>query len=78
MQTYIIEADLMGRTLVFKNSRDEMVAFAQKSTKALITSQVRDCTSLRDFLGESVPEVSHECSSSRSPSINLCVRGSVA
>ena len=41
MQTYIIEADLMGRTLVFKNQAGQMVAFAKKSTKALITSQVR-------------------------------------
>lgn len=40
-QTYTIEADLMGRTLVFKNKEDQMVAFAQKSTKALITSQVQ-------------------------------------
>lgn len=41
MQTYVIEADMMGRTLVFKNKAEQMIAFAKKSTKALITSQAR-------------------------------------
>jgi hypothetical protein len=41
VQEYIIEADLMGRTLGIKNKRDEIVAFAAKSTKALIQSQAR-------------------------------------
>jgi hypothetical protein len=31
----------MGRTLAFKNKDDQMVAFAAKSTKALILTQVR-------------------------------------
>jgi hypothetical protein len=41
LQEYIVEADLMGRTLAFKNKRDETIAFAAKSTKALIQAQVR-------------------------------------
>lgn len=31
----------MGRTLNIKNKKDETVAFAAKSTKALIMTQVR-------------------------------------
>ena len=38
MQVYKIEVDMKGRTLAFKNTDDELVAFAEKSTKALITS----------------------------------------
>ena len=30
----------MGRTLAFKNAKDELIVFAAMSTKALITSQV--------------------------------------
>ena len=41
MQVYILEADLMGRTIAFKNQDDQLVAIAAKSTKALIMSQVR-------------------------------------
>ncbi|KAL4420755.1 hypothetical protein ABPG75_010411 [Micractinium tetrahymenae] len=37
-ETYAIEADLAGRTLQFKNPKGELVAIAQKSTKALILS----------------------------------------
>jgi hypothetical protein len=40
MQVYILEADLMGRTVGFKNMNGELVAIAAKSTKALILSQV--------------------------------------
>eukprot|EP00892_Ulva_mutabilis_P006997 jgi/Ulvmu1/466/UM001_0473.1 len=39
-EEYIVEADLMGRTLNIRNKRDETVAFAAKSTKALIMTQV--------------------------------------
>ena len=49
MQTYVIEADLMGRTLVFKNQAEQMVAFAKKSTKALITSQARPSLCFSSF-----------------------------
>lgn len=35
-EVYAIEADMAGRTLQFKNAKGELVAIAQKSTKALI------------------------------------------
>jgi hypothetical protein len=38
---YVLEADLMGRTIAFKNTKDELVAIASKSTKTLILNQVR-------------------------------------
>ena len=40
VQEYIVEADMMGRTLNVRNSKGETVAFAAKSTKALIKTQV--------------------------------------
>jgi sulfur transfer complex TusBCD TusB component (DsrH family) len=40
VQVYVLEADLMGRTVQFKNMDDQLVAIAAKSTKALIMSQV--------------------------------------
>ena len=51
MQVYILEADLMGRTVAFKNMNGELVAIAAKSTKALILSQVRPrCAFLQPML----------------------------
>ena len=38
MQVYKIEVDMMGRTLAFKNNQGELVAFAAKSNKDVITS----------------------------------------
>jgi hypothetical protein len=40
MQIWILEADLMGRTVAFKNMEGELIAIAAKSTKAMILSQV--------------------------------------
>lgn len=39
-RTYIIEADMMGRTMQIKNNNDELVAYVAKSTKALIQTAV--------------------------------------
>jgi hypothetical protein len=41
VQCYLLEADLMGRTITFKNQAGELIAIAAKSTKTLIMSSVR-------------------------------------
>ena len=45
MQVYKIEVSIIDRSLAFKNTQGELVAFAVKSTKDVITSVLVGCGS---------------------------------
>jgi hypothetical protein len=40
MQAFLIECDMMGRTMQFKTPEGQLAAFVAKSTKNLITTQL--------------------------------------